>query len=211
LKPYQRPWWALAIQMPILATTLQEDHHADQKRFIIEGSPTCKSLTWITYGPALAMLVVISLGLLAWDFEVRSQAMTIKLLVVCAMVLLPALGWVVGGSIINRRVQKALEQQIQANKEHVELTLDLTARTFQLNQAPPIPFNQINGFKLVSNAGIYYDPNEEMGSLFNLALETNRGPITLLKSDLGATRQKLQLAGQLQALIAPFSDHSRPM
>ncbi|NIT58545.1 MAG: hypothetical protein GWN00_20630 [Aliifodinibius sp.] len=131
----------------------------------------------------------------------RSQSTAVKLLVVCAMVLLPVLFWVIGGGIINKIVQRALEQQIQAGREHVELKLDLAAKTFQLNQESPIPFDQITGFKLVSDAGVYYKPNEEGSSMVNLMMETKQGQITLLKKNLGTLRQKLQLIHQLEASI----------
>lgn len=201
LKSYQRPWWAFAVQMPALNTTLKEDHHAEQKGFVIEGEPVLRSLTWVIYGPTLAMVAVTIMGLVAWGLEVRSQSTAIKLFVVCAMVLLPVLFWVIGGGIINKMVQRALEQQIQAGREHVELKLDLAAKMFQLNQELPIPFDQITSFKLVSDAGVYYEPNEEGSSMVNLVMKTKQGQIILLKKNLGTLRQKLQLINQLEASI----------
>lgn len=201
MKSYQRPWWAFAVQMPALNTTLKEDHHTEQKRFVIEGEPVLRSLTWVIYGPTLAIVAVTIMGLVAWGFEVRSQSTAVKLLVVCAMVLLPVLFWVIGGGIINKMAQRALEQQIQASREHVELKLDLAAKTFQLNQELPIPFDQITGFKLVSDAGVYYEPKEEGSSMVNLVMKTKQGQVTLLKKNLGTLRQKLQLIHQLKTSI----------
>jgi hypothetical protein len=83
----------------------------------------------------------------------------------------------------------------------VRLTLDLTAHTFQQNEAALIPFSDITDFKLVSDAGVYYDSQADAAPLHSLIVETNQGQHVLLPKELGSMQQKLQLLSQLRAIV----------
>ena len=201
MKQVQRPWWALALQMPALDTVLREDHHADEKRFLIEGKPVLKSLTWVIYGPILAVIAVIASGYYVWAFDIRAQPTPAKLIAVCGMVLLPLMFWFTGGGLVNKLVVRALNQAAESGCQAVTLTLKLTEQILQINQAQTFSFEQISGFKLISDSGLYYDPERAEGMQMNLVLETDQGAVVLLPKELGSVSQKLQLLGQLQALI----------
>ena len=206
MNQYQRPWWAWALRLPALKTTLHEDHRPGYKRFIIEGEPQFKSMAWVTYGPALAVVVVVIMGGLAWALEIRQQSIMIKTLFVCLTILLPMLVWIMGSALMNRLVERALQHEATATKERVELELDLTARTLRLDGTTLIPFDEIADFKLMSNGGAYYQPHEEIVPLVHLMLDTKQGQKTLLKQELGTVQQKLELISQLKALTNPPQD-----
>lgn len=201
MTPYQRPRWALALRMPALETTLKEDHRPHEKRFIIEGQPVLKSLTWVTYGPVLAVFGVLVIGMAVWLLQIRSQPVAIKLIAVCAMVLLPMLCWVLGGIILDRLMRPYLEAEVEAGRECVEIALNLSDKTLRQNAREPVTFAAITGFKLVSDAGLHYDPEQAAGVMMNLVMETDQGQLILLDKTLGNIRQKLQLVSQLQAMV----------
>ena len=198
---YQRPWWVLAMRMPALDTQLREAHQPDEKRFIIEGQPVLRSLAWVTYGPGLAVITVLLLGWLAWTYDIRSQPTNSKMLVVCGMILFPLIAWGVGGSLINRLMAYFLAQEMATGQQQVVITLQLLTKTLQFNQSTAIPFAEISGFRLISDAGVYYSPESENHALMNLVMETEQGQVTLLPKTLGSTHQKRQLQSQLAAII----------
>jgi hypothetical protein len=206
LNRYQRPWWVWALRLPALKTTLHEDHRPGHKRFIIEGEPQFKSMAWVTYGPALAVVAVVIMGGLAWALEIRQQSIMIKTLFVCLTIILPMLVWIMASALINSLVERALQQEAAAMKERVQLDLDLTARTLRVDETTSIPFDEIADFKLMSNGGIYYQPHDEMVPLVYLMMETKQGQKTLLKQGLGTVQQKLELISQLKALTGSPPD-----
>jgi hypothetical protein len=189
------------MRMPALETTLKEDHQPGLKRFIVEGYPQFRSLTWITYGPVLAVIAVIILGGLAWSMDIRTQPSATKMTFVCLMVLVPLLLWAVGAGLINLLVSRALQQERIATSRRVEINLDLAEKTLRLNEGQPINFEAISNFKLMTSNGVYYEPQEEISPLVQLMMDTNQGQQMILSKELGSTPQKLQLASQLQALI----------
>jgi len=198
----QHPGWVFAMRMALLDTTLQEERLPNGKRFIITGTPVIKNLSWIIYGPAAAALAALLVGALSWLFKVREQEQTVKLISVCFFALSPALAWVVAGSFIGKLAQKYLDREVKAGKQRVTLNLDLATRALQKNAEAPIPFDDIEDFKLVTGAGVYYAPDKESVNIVNLIAHTKQGRVTLLPKELGSLKQKLQIVSELEALTA---------
>jgi len=201
LQTEQRPWWVFAIQMPLFDTVLQEDHRPDARRYILEGAPDFRSLHWVTYGPAFAALTALALGIVAWNLDIRTQPGGVKMLFACLLAGAPVLMWGVGGALIGAASRKALERQRDALRQRVEITLDLQTRTLRLPQREPIPFAAIRNFRLMSDAGVYYQPDEAASSIVHLIAETNQGQIAILPKELGNIKQKLQILSQLEAIV----------
>ncbi len=195
-----RPWWIFTTQMPLLDTTLSENHQPPLKHFIVEGVPVIKSLHWIMYGPLLAVMTVAGMTGLAWLLNIKSQSNEMKLAFACMWGVTPILVWVAGGWIIGKLGQKYLARRREAGRRRVDLRLDLTARTLQINRQPPLHFEDLGEFKLITDNGVYYNPQESIAALLNLAVDTTAGQITILPKDLGNVKQKLQLQSQLNAL-----------
>lgn len=198
----QRPWWVFAMQMPLFDTTLQEDHRPGQRTFTVYGRPVAHSLHWITYGPLCAVIALVAVGAAAWGFDARAQDGPVKLVAACALGGVPALAWLAGGLVFGRAGRAVLDRLAGEQAQRVEITLDLQTRTLRVNHGPPLSWSDIGEFKLVSDAGLYYTPEEPSGSMFNLMVDTAQGQLELLPKELGNVRQKLQLAGRLQALVA---------
>ena len=196
----QHPGWVFAMKMALLDTTLQEERLPNGKRFIIAGTPVIKNLSWVIYGPIAAALAVLLVGALSWLLNVREQEQTIKLIFVCFFALTPALAWMMAGSFIGKLAQKYLDREVEAGKQRVELNLDLEAHTLQKNAEPPIPFDDIEDFKLVTDAGVYYASGENSVNIVNLIAHTKQGRVTLLPKALGSLKQKLQIVSELEAL-----------
>ncbi len=197
----QRPWWLFAMQMPLLDTTLKEDHWPDQKQYIIEGKPVIKNLSWIVYGPLAAVAALLATGALTWMLNVSEQEKAIKLAFVCLLALMPMVAWAVAGLLIGKLAQRLLNREIEANTQRVEIVLNLKERTLRLNNATPIPFSDIEAFNLISDSGVYYTPAEDSVTIVNLIANTHQGQILLLPQELGSLKQKLQLVSQLEAEV----------
>jgi len=195
----QRPWWLFAMQMPLLDTILREDHKPGQKRFIIEGKPVIKNLSWITYGPIAAVLALLLVGALTWLLGVNDQAKTTKLAFVCLLGVSPLIAWALAGALIGKTAQVYINRQIEANTQRAVIALDLNEKSLQLDETPPTPFADIEGFKLISDSGVYYSPGEDAVTIVNLIMNTKQGQATLLPKELGSLKQKLQLVSQLEA------------
>lgn len=198
-----RPWWVFATQMPLLDTTLSENHQPTLKYFIVEGTPIIKSLHWIVYGPILAVAMAIGLSGLAWLSSIKSQPNELKLAFACLLGLMPVLVWVAGSLIIGKLGQKHLTRQKEAGRQRVEIRLDEVARTLQIDGQPPLRFEDLDEFRLITDNGVYYNPQESIAPLVNLVVDTTAGQIPVLPKELGNIKQKLQLQSQLNALTHP--------
>ena len=199
----KRPWWALALQLPSLKTTLSEAEQDQQTLFEITGEPVLRGLAWITYGPLMAVVGVFVVGSLAWSLEISEQSGTNRALFACFMFVLPIIFWGIGGAAANKLMAKSLARQAAANTERVRIAVDSTAQTIQINQDTPIPFAAVRSFKLITDSGVEYAPNAETNPPAHLILDSKRGQITLLKKSMGTAQQKQQLVSKIEALIMP--------
>ncbi|HEY85203.1 MAG TPA: hypothetical protein G4N96_08860 [Chloroflexi bacterium] len=197
----QRPWWLLAMQMPLLDTTLKEDHRPGQKRYIIAGKPVIKNLSWIVYGPLAAIATLLAVGALTWMLNISEQEKAMKLAFVCLLGLMPMLVWAAAGVLIGKLAQRSLNREIEANAQQIEIVLNLEERALRLNNTISIPFSDIDSFKLISDAGVYYTPAEDSVTIVNLIAHTHQGQVPLLPKELGTLKQKLQLVSQLEAEV----------
>jgi hypothetical protein len=102
--------------------------------------------------------------------------------------------------VINRFVQQALQREVEATTERVEIGLDLTSQTLQINNALPISFAEIDDFRLVTDIGISHEPQEEMTPMVQLIMTTSQGQLTVLPKALGTGQLKMQLASELKTL-----------
>jgi hypothetical protein len=187
------------MQMPLLDTTLKEDHRPGQKRYIIAGKPVIKNLSWIVYGPLAAIATLLAVGALTWMLNISEQEKAMKLVFVCLLALMPMVVWAVAGLLIGKLAQRSLNREIEANTQRVEIVLNLEERTLRLNDTAPIPFSDIEAFKLISDSGVYYTPAEDSVTIVNLIANTHQGQVPLLPKELGSLKQKLQLVSQLEA------------
>jgi len=205
LNTNQRPWWAFAMKMPLLDTVLLENHSATEKHFIVEGKPVLKSLHWVAYGPFFAVATIVGLGIMAWTMNVRAQSDGFKAMFAILFLFLPLIVWVAGSFIMGKATQKYLNRQISAEQVRVEIALNLSKQTLQVNQNTPIPFGSITAFKLISDSGTYFDPQSKTTSIYHLIAETTQGHVSILPKALGNIKQKLQLMSQLEGIIVPRS------
>jgi len=202
LSAISRPWWAFSLTMPMLETTQREEPRSNGRVFLIEGKPVYKSLHWVVYGPGFAVLALAIMGALAWTTDVRNQPHSAKIMFAVFFFVIPVLAWLIGGTIMGKLAQARLNTLTIARTERVAITVDTVARTLQLNDNPSIPLADIQGFKLISDAGAYYTPNEQAASIYHFIMETSQGHVNILPKSLGNIKQKLQLRSQLQSFLS---------
>lgn len=198
---YQRPWWAIAMQLPAFKTTLEENHQNVVKQFVIEGEPVLRSFAWVTYGPLAAVGGVVLMGIVAWAIDISNQPGSSRIAFACGMFAIPALMWLVGGFASNKLMAHFLARETEAKKEVVQITVDTQAGVLQQNQNQPIALADITGFKLVSDSGFDYEPEKDSNPLVHLMVETKQGQVNLLRKHLGTAQQKQQIISKLKALI----------
>ncbi|OQY44209.1 MAG: hypothetical protein B6242_13205 [Anaerolineaceae bacterium 4572_78] len=195
----KRPWWVLAVQMPVLKTTIHEYHR--QQKFVIMGEPIIQSLTWIVYGPLFALSSIVIYTVLAWNFEVNTQSLALRLSASCAFILVPMIAWFVGAFIMSKITEPYINRQIKANIQHVEITIDFTKDILQLNKNKAIPLENIADLQLISDRGEIYSHDAEYNPLLNLIMTTDDEKITILSKELGTRLQKLDLLNKLEKLL----------
>lgn len=201
MKENQRPWWVFAFQLPLFNTVLREESASNQKRFIIEGKPVLRSLHWVTHAPALAVLSMVLLSIIAWNMNIKSQPGAIKLFFVFLMTSVPAIVWLISGLLLGKIISRYLARQVEQNACRIEIVLDTAQAALILTGKEAIPIAQILDFKLITDSGLHYNPDSDSTPLFNLILETERGQIPLLPKDLGNVPLKLQLINRLKTEI----------
>lgn len=206
--PYKRPWYALAMQLPGLETTLNETQDGPVKRFLIEGKPVLRSLAWVAYGPLSAVIGVIVMGILAWALQVSNLEMGNKILFVCFMFALPVMFWFIGGWLASKLMEKPLLKQRESHTQIVKITIDTEAQSIMVNDDPPLSYDQVQAFKLVSDAGFDYEATEEASPMATLIMDTTQGQITLLPKTMGTGQQKQQLASKLRAVVSETQDQN---
>lgn len=202
MKNYKRPWWLLAAQMPLLETILKENHTPTQKRFTIIGKPILKSLSWVVYGPLTAVVIIGLFAILALMIDIQNQVGFTKWAFACFMGLTPFAGWLGGSILFSKISQLYLDREIEDKTETVEITADLETKTLHITTLPSFAFEAVESFKLMTDAGIYYDAEETIMLLFNVVMNTTSGQYTVLSKDMGNIKQKQQLISQLEAIIS---------
>lgn len=196
-----RPWWAFSLTMPMLETSQREEISPTGKIFIIEGKPVYKSLHWVVYGPAFAVIALAAMGVLAWATDVRNQPHSEKITFAVFFFVVPVVVWLIGGLVMGKLVKSRLDALVAANTEQVRIAVDTTARTLQLNDNPPIPLANIHAFRLITDNGTYFSPNDKIVSIYHLIMETTQGHTTILPKSMGNIKQKLQLVSQLEIFL----------
>lgn len=189
------------MRMPLFDTKLSEAHDSGKKRFIIEGQPVMKSLHWVVYGPGLALIVIAVIGAFAWANDFRSQPAGAKIMLTALFFIVPLLAWIIGGVILGKVSQAKLNALAAAETERVEVIVDTVAHTVQINTGAPVALADIQGFKLISDSGTYYTPNEQTASIYHFIMETSQGHVNILPKYLGNIKQKLQLRSQLERFL----------
>lgn len=198
---YKRPWYALAMQLPGLETTLNETQDGPIKRYVIQGKPELRSLAWVAYGPLSAVVGVIVMGIAAWALQVSDQTTGNKIAFACVMFSLPVIFWFAGGWLASKLMEKPLLKQREAHTETVEITIDTATQSIAVNEEPSMPFTDVSAFKLVTDAGFDYEATEESSPMATLIMDTRQGQITLVRKALGTSQQKQQLASKLRAAV----------
>ncbi len=201
MKSENRPWWALAFKLPLGEAVIKEDHRAGEKRFHVTAKSVYKSLHWVVYGPLFAVIVIGVMGLMAFVTDVKNQPHSEKITFAVFFFVLPIVAWLIGGTVMGKLTQRRLAQLVDSTKESIDIVLNLNDQTMHINQDIVIPFAEINDFKLISDSGMYFSPNEEIVSIYHLIMETEQGHITILPKSAGNIKQKLQLASQLEKAI----------
>jgi len=201
LKSEVRPWWAIAFKLPLEETIIKEDRHAGEKHFYVEAKAVYKSLHWVAYGPLFAITVIGFMGLIAFMTDVKNQPHSEKITFAVFFLVLPVIAWLIGGTVMGKLTQRRLARLVEATKENIDIVLNLNDQTLHVNQDIVIPFSDINDFKLISDSGLYFSPNEDIVSIYHLIMETEQGHITILPKSAGNIKQKLQLASQLEKAI----------
>lgn len=197
-----RPWWAFSLTMPMLETSQREEISPAGKTFLIEGKPVYKSLHWVVYGPAFAVIALAIMGAVAWVTDVRNQPHSEKITFAVFLFVIPAVVWLIGGLVMGKLVRSRLDALTAENTVRVKIAVDTAARTLQLNDNPPIPLADIKAIRLITDNGTYFSPNDEIVSIYHLILETTQGHITILPKYMGNIKQKLQLQSQLESFLA---------
>ena len=187
--------------MPMLDTSQREEFRPDGRVFLIEGKPVYKSLHWVVYGPAFAVMALAVMGVLAWLTDVRNQPHSAKITFAVFFFVVPVLVWLIGGVVMGKLVQSRLKTLTAANTERVKIVVNTAARTLQLNDNPPIPLADIRAFRLITDDGTYFAPNDKIVSIYHLIMETAQGHITILPKSMGNIKQKLQLKSQLESFL----------
>ncbi len=196
-----RPWWAFSLTMPVLETSQREEFHPNGKIFLIEGKPVYKSLHWVVYGPGFAVTALAIMGALAWTTDVRNQPHSAKVTFAVFFFVIPVLVWLIGGLVMGKLVQSRLNALTAANTERVKIAVNTAARALQLNDTPPIPLTDIYAFKLITDEGTYFSPNDKVVSIYHFIMETSQGHVNILPKSMGNIKQKLQLKSQLESFL----------
>ncbi len=185
----------------MLDTSQQEEFRPDGKIFIIEGRPVYKSLHWVVYGPAFAVAALAVMGVLAWATDVRNQPHSAKITFAVFFFVVPVVVWLIGGLVTGKLIRARLNALTAANTVRVKIAVDTAAHTLQLNDNPPIPLADIHAFRLITDNGTYFTPNDKIVSIYHLIMETTQGHITILPKSMGNIKQKLQLKSQLESFL----------
>jgi hypothetical protein len=200
MSSYQRPWWLLVNKPPGLITTVQEESRPGERVFIIHGEPLVQGLAWLTWGPVIAVLVVLLLAGLALILNVREQSGFVRGAIVAAFLGLPALAWIGTTLLLNRLSQKHLQAERQADARECVIRLCQGEKVFYFrssdeSQEQSLPYSKIDQAKVTRPIG------EQVGKNVRLTLNTDDGPVTVLDEALGTRIQKIDLATEIQKAV----------
>jgi hypothetical protein len=168
-----------------------------EQRFIIRGEPLVQGLSWLTWGPLAALLVIAVLTGFAIALNVREQSAPVRGLFIVLFLGLPVLAWVSATLMTGQLSKKYLEAERSADAQECLIRLqpeqgEFFYRTGAATQEQRLPYERIRQVKVDSPIGA------RDGKAVCLVLDTDHGPIILLNEKLGTQNQKVDLAREIQ-------------
>ena len=199
----QRPWWALASRSSKLVTTIQEESGPEQRRFLIQGRPFVQGLSWLIWGPFVALLIITLLTAVAIGSNIKEQGLVVKALFIALFLVLPVVGWVVTSLITHRLAEKYLETERDAGKRECLIGLQpRQGELFYRREAGAteerLRYEDIREAKVAPALG------ERDGRNICLMLEIEGGRVILLDETLGTATQKADLAREIEASLKDY-------
>lgn len=200
---YQRPWWLLVNKPAGLITTVRQESRPGERIFLIHAEPLLQGLTWLTWGPAAALVAVLLLAGLALTLNVKEQSNLSRGLFIIAFLALPALAWASTTLILNQLARKHLQAERQTDTRHVVIRLrpdsgELYVQASSNAEEQRVEFSDIQQVKITQPVG------ERSGQNVCLTIETRAGLITILDETVGTHLQKVDLAGEIEQAVKAY-------
>jgi hypothetical protein len=188
-----------------LITTIREESGPDERRFLIQGRPLVQGLSWLTWGPVAALLVITLLTGCAIIFDIREQSLLAKALFIMAFLGLPVLAWAATSLITHRLAESYLEQErAEATQERL---IGLRPRQGELfyrfgagAAEERLPYQEIREVRVAPPLG------DRDGRKACLILEIEGGRVILLDETLGTQTQKADLAKEIESSLKNFQN-----
>jgi hypothetical protein len=179
-----------------------------EQRFVIRGEPLIQGLSWLTWGPLAALLVITLLTGLAIALDVREQSAPVRGLFIILFLGAPVLAWVGATILTNQLSKKYIERERQAEirESLIRLLPERGELFYQTGPASPeerLAYEHVRQVKVDSAIG------GRDGKAACLLLETDYGPIILLNETLGNQNQKLDLAREIQQSLNLYSSNQQ--
>jgi hypothetical protein len=201
--PYQRPWWLLVNKSAGLTTTIQQESRPGERVFLIQGEPLVQGLGWLTWGPAGALTVILTLVGLAIAFGVNQQSWLVKGVFISAFLALPALAWAIMAAIVTKISVSYVQAERQAGAQQCTIRLNQTARRLTYQSTAP-PGEGSLDYQEIRQARVAHPIGGRDSQIVQLTLETVHGPLILLNEALGNLNQKMDLAQEIQQALQEF-------
>lgn len=200
MNPLPRPWWLLVNKSTGLMTTIEEQYRPGEQTFVIRGEPMVQGLSWLTWGPAGAVLSIAVLTGLAIALDVSERSWAFKLLFIAAFVVGPALAWGLVALITVRLAEPYLRAVRQAERQDCTLRLNQEQGQLLYQSTDPAAAWEV-AYADIQGVEVTYPIGVREGSRPLLTLHTRRGPLILLDEQLGNKSQKLDLVGKIEAAV----------
>ena len=201
---YQRPWWLIVNRPAGLTTTIREESRPGERIFFVHGEPLVQGLAWLTWGPVAAVTTVLLLAGLALALDIRAQSNLVRGAFIIAFLALPALAWAITAIILNERAQKYVEAERQADSCECIIHLNLDSQELCFSGSAQ-PEEQKVAFKNIHQVKVIRPIGERHHQKVCLAVETERGSLTLLDEALGTHLQKVDLANELEKSLKAYN------
>lgn len=164
-----------------------------------------QSLSWLTWGPVAALLVIALLTGGAIAFDIREQSLFARALFIVAFLGLPALAWGGASLITHRLAESYLETEREAASQ--ERLIGLRPRQgelfYRLGDGRPeerLPYQEIREVRVAPPLG------ERDGRKACLILEIEGGRVILLDETLGTQTQKADLAREIETSVKNYQN-----
>ncbi|MCB0153547.1 MAG: hypothetical protein KDF65_02035 [Anaerolineae bacterium] len=200
MNPLPRPWWLLVNKSTSLMTTIEEQYRPGEQTFVIRGEPMVQGLSWLTWGPAGAVLSIAGLTGLAIALDVSERSWAFKLLFIAAFVVGPALAWGLVALVSVRLAEPYLRAVRQAERQDCTLRLSQEQGQLLYQSTDPAAAWEV-AYADIQGVEVTYPIGVREGSRPLLTLHTRRGPLVLLDERLGNKSQKLDLVGKIEAAL----------